>query len=128
MDMDKFIEESVEAIKKQVGSGHTIIGLSGGVDSSVAAILTSKAVGKNLTAVFVDTGLMRLNEPEMVNRTFEGKYDLNFKLVDASKEFLDALTGVDDPEKREKLSGTGLLMSLKGKRRRQKLNSWCREP
>lgn len=103
--MDKFVEESVGKIKKQVGSGHAIIGLSGGVDSSVAAILTARAVGRNLTAVFVDTGLMRLNEPEMVRKAFAGKYDLNFKLLDARKEFLDALTGVDDPEEKRKIIG-----------------------
>jgi GMP synthase (glutamine-hydrolysing) len=105
MDTTKFIDDSVSKIKQQVGEGHTIIGLSGGVDSSVCAILTAKAVGKNLTAVFVDTGLMRKDEPELVRTAFDGKYELNFKLIDAADEFLNALKGVEDPEEKRKIIG-----------------------
>jgi len=103
--MDAFISEAVEKITKQVGSGHAIIGLSGGVDSSVAALLTGKAIGTNLTAVFVDTGFMRKNEPQLVENTFKGKYKLNFKLIDASEEFISALKGVADPEQKRKIIG-----------------------
>jgi len=103
--MDSFIEDAVAKIKKQAGSGYAIIGLSGGVDSSVAAILTGRAIGTNLTAVFVDTGFMRKNEPEFVEKTFAGKYGLNFKLVDAREEFMKALKGVADPEEKRKIIG-----------------------
>jgi len=103
--MDSFISEAVEKIRAQVGSGHAIIGLSGGVDSSVAALLIAKAIGTNLTAVFVDTGFMRKNEPQMVEKTFKGKYALNFKLVDASEEFISVLRGIADPEEKRKIIG-----------------------
>ncbi len=103
--MDQFISDAAEKIKKQVGTGHAIIGLSGGVDSSVAALLTGMGIGKNLTAVFVDTGFMRKGEPEMVNKVFKGKYDLNFKIVDAQDEFMAALKGVADPEEKRRIIG-----------------------
>lgn len=103
--MDQFLQSAVEKIKKQVGGGHAIIGLSGGVDSSVAALLVARAVGKNLTAVFVDTGFMRKNEPELVEKTFKGKYGLNFKIVNARDEFMAALKGVADPEEKRRIIG-----------------------
>jgi len=103
--MEEFITEAVEKIKKQVGDAHAIIGLSGGVDSSVASLLVAKAIGNNLTAVFVDTGFMRKGEPEMVKETFDGKYGLNFKLVDAREEFMEALKGEADPEEKRKIIG-----------------------
>jgi GMP synthase (glutamine-hydrolysing) len=103
--MDDFINEAVEKIKKQVGDGHAVIGLSGGVDSSVASLLVAKAIGKNLKAVFVDTGFMRKGEPELVRKTFEDKYDLNFKLVDARDEFMRSLEGISDPEEKRKIIG-----------------------
>lgn len=102
--MDSFISEAVEKIKKQVNGGHAIIGLSGGVDSSVATILTAKAIGKNLTAIFVDTGFMRKGEPEMVRETFSG-YDMDFRVVDAREEFMEALKGIADPEKKRGIIG-----------------------
>jgi len=80
--------------------------LSGGVDSSVAAVLVSRAVGKNLTAVYVDTGLMRKNESESIEKTFTGGgFELNFKLVDAKERFFTALKGVTDPERKRKIIG-----------------------
>lgn len=105
--MDSFISDSVKKIKAQVKDGHAIIGLSGGVDSSVAAVLTGMAIGTNLTAVFVDTGFMRKNEPEFVKKTFtvNTPYQLNFKLVDAREEFMSALKGVADPEEKRKIIG-----------------------
>jgi GMP synthase (glutamine-hydrolysing) len=103
--MEEFINESVEKIKEQVKDGHAVIGLSGGVDSSVASLLVAKAIGKNLKAVFVDTGFMRKGEPELIRSIFEGKYDLNFKIVDAREEFMKELKGVSDPEEKRKIIG-----------------------
>ncbi len=100
-----FIKEAIEKIRKQVGSGRAIIGLSGGVDSSVSAILVARSIGDRLTAVFVDTGFMRKNEPEMVKKTFQGKYGLDFRLVDAREEFLGLLEGVADPEEKRRIIG-----------------------
>lgn len=102
--MDQFIDDAVGKIKEQVGKGHAVIGLSGGVDSSVAALLVSRAIGQNLTAVFVDTGFMRKGEPEMVSAAFS-EYELNFKLVDARDEFIGALEGISDPEEKRKIIG-----------------------
>jgi GMP synthase (glutamine-hydrolysing) len=105
-EMGDFVKESVDKIKKAVGSGRALIALSGGVDSSVAAILVSRAVGKNLTAVYVDTGLMRKNESESIEKTFTGGgFELNFKLVDAKDRFFTALKGVTDPERKRKIIG-----------------------
>jgi GMP synthase (glutamine-hydrolysing) len=96
----------VEKIKKEVGTGRALIALSGGVDSSVAAVLVSRAVGRNLTAVYVDTGLMRKNESESIEKTFTGEgFELNFKLIDAKDRFFTALKGVTDPEKKRKIIG-----------------------
>ncbi|MFH1788188.1 MAG: glutamine-hydrolyzing GMP synthase [Candidatus Altiarchaeota archaeon] len=104
-DARGFISEAVERIKSEVGSRRAVIGLSGGVDSSVAAVLVNKAVGENLVSVFVDTGFMRKDEGRQIREVFAGKFGLNFRLVDASKEFLDLLTGVSDPEEKRKIIG-----------------------
>ncbi|CAB3288993.1 GMP synthase [glutamine-hydrolyzing] subunit B [Methanocaldococcus lauensis] len=101
----KFIEESVEDIKKQIGNRKAIIALSGGVDSSVAAVLTHKAIGDKLTAIFVDTGLMRKGEREEVEKTFRDKLGLNLIVVDAKDRFLNALKGIKDPEEKRKIIG-----------------------
>jgi GMP synthase (glutamine-hydrolysing) len=103
--MGDFIHESVEKIRKEVGGGRALIALSGGVDSSTAAVLISKAIGRNLTAVFIDTGLMRKNEPQTVEHTFTTGFDLNFRRIDASKRFFGALKGVTDPEQKRKIIG-----------------------
>lgn len=100
-----FIRESIEKIRKQVGDRKALIALSGGVDSSAAAVLMSKAIGKNLTAIFIDTGFMRKDEPEYITKVFTTKFDMNFKCVDASKKFIDALKGVTEPEKKRKIIG-----------------------
>ncbi|MCD6331063.1 MAG: glutamine-hydrolyzing GMP synthase subunit GuaA [Thermoplasmata archaeon] len=102
-DAEKFVKEAVEKLKKEV-KGRAIIAASGGVDSTVAAKLGSMALGKNLTAVYVDTGLMREGEGEFVKRLFE-KMDLDFVYIDAKEEFLNALKGVSDPEKKRKIIG-----------------------
>ena len=104
-EMGDFVKESVDKIKKQVGSGRALIALSGGVDSSTAAVLVARAVGKNLTAVYVDTGLMRKNESESIEETFTKGFELNFKLIDAKERFFTALKGVTDPEKKRKIIG-----------------------
>ncbi|MFH1432428.1 MAG: glutamine-hydrolyzing GMP synthase [archaeon] len=102
--MEHFIEREIDNIKKQVGNRRAIIGLSGGVDSSVAAVLMSKAIGKNLMAVFVDTGFMRLGEPEFIKETF-GKWDMKLRMIDAKKRFYAELKGVTDPEQKRKIIG-----------------------
>jgi len=99
-----FIEEKVEDIRRQVGDGRVVLGLSGGVDSSVAALLLHKAIGKQLTCVFVDTGVMRKDEMRHVQEAF-GPFDINIHWVDAADEFLDALAGVTDPEQKRKIIG-----------------------
>lgn len=102
---EKFIKESKAKIKEQIGDKKAIIALSGGVDSSTAALLTSSVVGKNLVSVFVDTGFMRKNEPEIVRKIFEEQFHLNFKLIDARDEYFAALRGVKDPEEKRKIIG-----------------------
>ncbi len=98
-----FIKESIEDIKNRIGDKKAIIALSGGVDSSVSSVLASKAIGDNLVAVFVDHGLVREGETEYVEKTFNDK--INLISVDASKEFLDKLEGVSDPEEKRKIIG-----------------------
>ncbi|MBP2172519.1 glutamine-hydrolyzing GMP synthase [Methanococcus voltae] len=100
-----FIEETVEEIKKAINGRKTIIALSGGVDSSVASVLVSKAVGENLLAVFVDTGLMRKNETEEIKKIFQDEMGVNLKIVYAKDRFLGELAGVDDPETKRKIIG-----------------------
>ncbi len=100
-----FIDEKVEAIRSQVGDDHVILGLSGGVDSSVAAALLDKAIGDQLTCVFVDNGLLRWGEFEQVQQTFADGFDLDLVAVDASELFLGRLTGVEDPEQKRKIIG-----------------------
>lgn len=99
-----FIEETVQAIKKQIGKDIVIMALSGGVDSTVAATLISKAIGKNLHCIFVDNGLLRQDEYKNVLKSYKN-YGLNVKGVDATKEFMKALKGVEDPEKKRKKIG-----------------------
>ena len=105
--MDSFVEASIEDIRRKVGSGKVLCALSGGVDSSVAAVLMSKAVGKQLTCVFVDHGLLRKNEGDEVEAIFgsEGNYDLNFIRVNAQQRFYDKLAGVTEPEAKRKIIG-----------------------
>lgn len=103
--MSNHIEEAVARIREQVGDEEVILGLSGGVDSSVAAALIHRAIGDQLTCVFVDHGLLRLNEGKMVLDMFEGRLHAKVVHVDASEQFLGHLAGVTDPEQKRKIIG-----------------------
>ena len=102
--MEDFLKTSVSAIKEKVGDGRVLLALSGGVDSSVCAALTAEAIGKKLTCVFVDHGMMRKNEGDEVEAAFS-KWDIDFMRVDAGERFLSALKGVTEPEKKRKIIG-----------------------
>ncbi|EYU14830.1 glutamine-hydrolyzing GMP synthase [Photorhabdus aegyptia] len=99
------IEDTVVRLREQVGEDHVILGLSGGVDSSVTALLLHRAIGNRLTCVFVDNGLLRLNEADQVMEMFAGKFGLNIVHVPAEDRFLAALTGIHDPEEKRKTIG-----------------------
>jgi GMP synthase (glutamine-hydrolysing) len=103
--MTSFIEEAVARVKAQVGQGHVIAGLSGGVDSAVAALLIHRAIGDRLECLFVDNGLLRQDEGDLVVRAFRDSYHLPVRRVDASAEFLAALSGVVDPEEKRRVIG-----------------------
>ena len=105
--MDSFVETTIADIRAKVGNGKVLCALSGGVDSSVAAVLLSKAVGAQLTCVFVDHGLLRKNEGDEVEAVFgpNGQYDLNFIRVNAQERFYDKLKGVEEPEQKRKIIG-----------------------
>ncbi len=105
--MADFVETSIRQIREKVGNGKALCALSGGVDSSVAAVLMSKAIGKQLTCVFVDQGLLRKDEGDEVEKVFgpSGPYDLNFIRVNAQQRFYDKLAGVTEPEQKRKIIG-----------------------
>ncbi|MBP3887178.1 MAG: glutamine-hydrolyzing GMP synthase [Cellulosilyticum sp.] len=105
--MDSFVESSIASLKEKIGDGKVLCALSGGVDSSVAAVMLSKAIGKQLTCVFVDHGLLRKNEGDEVEAVFgpEGPYDLNFIRVNAQERFYEKLKGATEPEAKRKIIG-----------------------
>ena len=105
---DSFIETTVESLRKQLGNDKVVLGLSGGVDSSVAAVLLNKAIGKNLTCIFVDHGMLRKNEFRDVLHDYEC-LGLNVIGVDASQKFFDELAGVTEPERKRKIIGKGFI-------------------
>ena len=108
---ESFIDTTVAELKEKLGSDRVILGLSGGVDSSVAAVLLNRAIGKNLTCIFVDHGMLRKNEFKDVLRDYEG-LGLNVIGVDASEKFFTDLAGVTDPEKKRKIIGADFIESL----------------
>lgn len=103
--MESFIKESIDNIKNTVRKDKVVLGLSGGVDSSVAALLIHKAIGKNLRCIFIDNGLLRKDEPEQIKKVFRNIYHLNLDYVDRSKRFLTRLKGITDPEEKRKIIG-----------------------
>ncbi len=106
------VDDAVHAIQAQVGDKHLICGLSGGVDSAVAAALVQRAVGSQLTCVFVDHGLLRLGEAEQVERDFVAATGVDLKVADAADQFLDALAGVTDPETKRKIIGREFIRTF----------------
>ncbi len=103
--LKSFIDEAIEQIVQQVGEGKAVCGLSGGVDSAVAAALVDRAIGDRLVCIFVDHGLLRAGEFETVREVFSEQFDLNLVAVDASDRFLDRLSGVTDPEEKRRIIG-----------------------
>ena len=103
--MSSFVQESVIALKEKIGDKKALCALSGGVDSSVAAVLLNKAIGRNLTCIFVDHGLLRKNEGDEVEKVFREQYDINLVRVNAKDRFLAKLEGVSEPEMKRKIIG-----------------------
>jgi len=102
MDVKEFVDKQIEEIKKVVGSGKAVIATSGGVDSTTCAVLTHKAIGDNLQCIFIDTGFMRLNEPEFVKKFYE-ELGLPFKIIDVKDHFIESQKGLVDAEKKRKM-------------------------
>ncbi len=126
--MKNYAKQAIESIRAQVGDGKVVLALSGGVDSSVVAALISKAIGSQLTCIFVDHGLMRKNEGDEVEAAFKDS-GMNFIRVDAEKRFLDRLAGVSDPETKRKIIGEEFIRVLKKKDERSALwIFWHKEP
>jgi GMP synthase (glutamine-hydrolysing) len=103
--MSDFVEQECARIRKRVGDSKVICGLSGGVDSSVVAALLAKAIGKQLVCIFVDNGLLRKNERDLVETTFRDHFDVDLRVVDASKEFLGDLAGITEPQEKRRRIG-----------------------
>ena len=103
--MNEFLETECERVRDQIGNGHVICGLSGGVDSSVVAALLHKAIGRKQTCIFVDNGLLRKGERELVETTFRGHFDIDLRTIDAGDAFLKDLEGVEDPQEKRRLIG-----------------------
>ena len=103
--MSSFVDESIKSLRERIGDKKALCALSGGVDSSVAAVLLHKAIGKNLTCIFVDHGLLRKNEGDEVENIFRNQFDINLIRVNAKDRFLGKLAGISDPEKKRKIIG-----------------------
>ncbi len=112
--MENYIETTVKEIKEKVGDKKVILGLSGGVDSSVAAMLINKAIGKQLICIFVDTGLLRKNEAKHVMEIYAQNFDMNIKCINAEERFLSKLKGVEDPEEKRKIIGKEFIEVFNG--------------
>lgn len=113
-----FIDKTIDYIKKEIGDGKVVAGVSGGVDSMVAAVLTHKAIQEKLHCIFIDTGLMRKNEAEEVKRIFQEFFEIKLYAYDYSKEFLAALQGINDPEKKRKIIGNLFIKIFEDKAKR----------
>jgi GMP synthase (glutamine-hydrolysing) len=111
--MGNFVEQAVDAVRKQVGDKKVICGLSGGVDSSVVAALLHKAIGNQLICIFVDNGLLRKNERQLVESTFRDHFKINLVTQDATTQFLSALVGVTDPQQKRKIIGREFIEAFK---------------
>jgi len=123
-NMPHYIDEAVANIREQVGDEEVILGLSGGVDSSVAAALLQRAIGNKLTCIFVDNGLLRLNESEQVMEMFAGNLGVNVDRVDASEAFLGHLKGVTDPEAKRKIIGREFVEVFQAEAERMPNAKW----
>ena len=110
--MPQFAKETIAQLREKIGSGRVLLALSGGVDSSVCAALLSRAVGRQLTCVFLDTGLMRKDEGKNVREMFEGKFDMDLRFLDESERFLAALQGETDPERKRKIIGEQFIRAF----------------
>jgi GMP synthase (glutamine-hydrolysing) len=111
--MESFIEQTIRRVREQVGSAKVICGLSGGVDSSVVAALLHKAIGQQLVCIFVDNGLLRKNECELVEATFRDHFKIDLRVHDASQQFLHHLVGVTDPQQKRKIIGREFIEAFK---------------
>jgi len=107
--LTNYIEKTINEIREKVGSNKVILGLSGGVDSSVAAVLINRAIGDKLTCIFVDTGLLRKDEAKKVMKDYGESFNLNIKCIDASEKFLSKLVGITDPEQKRKIIGNEFI-------------------
>ncbi len=121
--MESFIDRTCREIREQVGDGQVILGLSGGVDSSVAAALLHKAIGDRLTCIFVNNGLLRKDEAAAVEKLFAGEFRIRMRTVDASKRFLTKLKGVTDPERKRKIIGNEFIKVFEAAARDLKKNA-----
>src|ERR1051325_3422715 len=111
--MENFVDAAIRRIREQVGSGKVICGLSGGVDSSVVAAILHKAIGDQLVCIFVDNGLLRKNERELVQSTFRDHFKIDLRVHDASSQFLSNLKGVTDPQQKRKIIGREFIEAFK---------------
>lgn len=118
------IEDQVASIRKQVGDECVLLGLSGGVDSSVAALLLHQAIGNQLTCVFVNTGLLRLNEEEQIKSVFEKHFGMTLVCIDAKEQFFQALKGIDDPEQKRKIIGKTFIDVFEAQANKMNNISW----